>query len=181
MLLAVTVSAISRSDTPILPQSKCRTIVADRPKKKKEAFQRQLEGRPLKSLLRFLSACLSGLSLETLERLVSEKGCKWRSGVTTPPHSLIRRCWCSVAFPNSCLLCMFSFLRADGLRRVFPRRCNDIQIGRVICQVHFALGLTPGRSAHCVSRGAEEKKKRKALHVGCIRRAISSRLQRVED
>lgn len=42
----------------------------------------------------------------------------------------------------------------------------------VICQVHFALGLTPGRSVHCVSRC----EKKKALHVACIYRAISSRL-----
>lgn len=74
--------------------------------------------------------------------------------------------------------CLVFFSCTDGLHRVFPARCNDIQIGRVICQVHFALGLTPGRSMHCVSRG---KKKKKALHVACIYRAISSRLQRVED
>lgn len=71
---------------------------------------------------------------------------------------------CSVAV-------VFFFFCTDGLHRLFPARCNDIQIGGVICQVHFALGLTPGRSAHCVSRG------KKALHVACIYRAISSRLR----
>lgn len=89
--------------------------------------------------------------------------------------------FCSVHFlihslTAACCVAMFLFffpLCTDELLHVFlgpPPCCNDIQIGRVICQVHFALGLTPGRSTHCVSPG------RKALHVACIYRAISSRL-----
>lgn len=49
---------------------------------------------------------------------------------------------------SSCLLCLFVFCSA----LTDCARCNDIQIGGVICQVHFASGLTPGRSVHCVRK-----------------------------
>lgn len=40
------------------------------------------------------------------------------------------------------------------------RRCNENRIVRVICQVHFASGLTPGRGPRIVSEsGAEWEKK----------------------
>lgn len=50
----------------------------------------------------------------------------------------------------------------------------------VICQVHFAVGLTPGRSVHCVSR-CERKKKHytspvftEQFHPACMRGGLSS-------
>ena len=55
-------------------------------------------------------------------------------------------------------------------------RCNDIQIGRVICQVHFALGLT----ALC-QPGREKKKSitrrpvfTEQFHPACTRGGLSS-------
>lgn len=81
---------------------------------------------------------------------------------------------------SSCLLCLFVFCSA----LTDCARCNDIQIGGVICQVHFASGLTPGRSVHCVRK---KKKKRhytsavfaEQFHPACDawrieRRALSS-------
>lgn len=102
----------------------------------------------------------SGWSLETTQHLVSEKGMQMAKQCHSPLiahqtllHSLTAACCV-------CVCVYFLFFCTDGSRRVFPACCNDIQIGRVICQVHFALGLTPGRSLHCVSRGKKRKKKK---------------------
>lgn len=54
-------------------------------------------------------------------------------------------------------------LTADGLHRVFPARCNDIQIDGVICQVHFALGLTPGRSELHIKKKGEKQREREGI------------------
>ncbi len=75
-----------------------------------------------------------------------------------------RRC-----FPPSCSSDAAGFLLLClCLLCFFCTACNDIQIGRVICQVHFALGLTPERSAHCVSRGKESITRRPHLQSNFI-------------
>lgn len=69
-------------------------------------FQWQLDRRPLKSLLRFLSACLSTLRFEPANygALGVRKGTQMARPCHFPPTLIRRRCF-SVAFPNSCLLC----------------------------------------------------------------------------
>lgn len=62
-----------------------------------------------------------------------------------------------------CLLCfLFCFFLFKYVclcwRIAAAHRCNDIQIGGVICQVHFASGSTMGRSVHCVTERQRKKK-----------------------
>lgn len=61
-----------------------------------------------------------------------------------------------------CLLCfLFCFFLFKYVclcwRIAAAHRCNDIQIGGVICQVHFASGSTMGRSVHCVTERQRKK------------------------
>lgn len=97
------------------------------------------------------------------------------------PPSLIRCCWFYCCIPKQLpvmLVCVCVFFLYWRIAPCVPRaRCNDIQIGRVICQVHFALGLTPGRSVHCVSRGEKHYTSpvfTEQFHPACMRGGLSS-------
>lgn len=112
----------------------------------------------------------SGFCPQTMEHLKSQKGRKWQGRVTSPSTAAhqMPTAACSV-----CVCVCFPALM-DCAVRSWPR-CNDIQIGRVICQVHFAWGSTPGRSVHCVGRGRESITRRLYLQSNFIPPA------RVED
>lgn len=157
-------------------------ISCERKKKKVlETFQWQLDTRPLKSLLYTFGVFCQPDSLP----LRFEPGNYGAFGVRErtqmarlchfSPFLLIRFCWFSAAF-RSCLLCFFFNVLTDCA--VCSRACcNDIPIARVICQVHFALGLTPRRSAYCVSQGEKHYTSpvfTEQFHPACMRGGLSS-------
>lgn len=143
---------------------------------KKATFQWQLDTRPLKSLSVFCQPAAKPLRFlrpETMEHLKSEEGRKW----PPPPFNMLPRssdAACCVFFS------VFSFLNmcvcADGLLRptvVMTSKSAGLSVRCTSPRVRLRGG------ACIVSRKDREKKA--ALHVACIYRAISSRLQCVED
>lgn len=123
-----------------------------------------------------------------MERLVPEKARKWQGRVTSPPprssDAVGVFLFCSIhhqQLPVVSMCMSFSPYFTVVLLLLRPcvpgPGCNDIQISGVICQVHFALGLTPGRSVHCVSRGEKHYTSpvfTEQFHPACMRGGLSS-------
>lgn len=184
LLLTVTSSAISTCDTPTLSQSKCRTIIPDRKrvnlqwKKHKSAGNISMTARHMSTQIssvyvwRFVSAWLS--APQVWARKLWSTWCQ-RKDANGEAVSLFPFLSSSGFLLHSTAACFFFF--TDGLCHVFPACCNDIPIAGVICQVHFALGLTPRRSAYCVSRGEKHYMSpvfTEQFHPACMRGGLSS-------
>lgn len=147
-----------------------------RRKGKKATFQWQLDTRLLKSLSVFCQPAAKPLRFlrpETMEHLKSEEGRKW-----PPPHfNMLPRssdAACCVFF--SVFSCLNMCVCADGLLQptvVMTSKSAGLSVRCTLPRVRLWGG------ACIVSRKDREKKA--ALHVACIYRAISSRLQCVED
>lgn len=133
LLLSVAVS--SRSDTPILSQTKCRTIAPDR-----EIYQHFTDS-------------------------------------STGVHSELPVCvFCQPAGSRPETVQRLNLIKRKAQDPKMKKRLIATKSERVICQVHFASGSTPGKEcAHC---GVESIMRRlyftEQFHPACTRGGLSS-------